>query len=432
MGKVTGFLEIPREQPTRRKAEERINDWFEIYEPFPEEKQREQGARCMDCGVPFCHTGCPVNNLIPDWNDLVYRDRWEAGHSPPALDQQLPGVHRPRLPGALRGRLRARHQPAARLHQAHRALDRRARLGRGLDSSRAARAGHRQARGRRRLRARRPGRRPAASPAPATPSPSSRRADRIGGLLRYGIPELQAGKARPRPPHRADERRRRRLPDQRARRRQRSGRDRSPKASTPFCSAAAPSSPATSQIPGRELKGIHFAMEFLPQQNHRNEGDTDRSVQHRRSSPPASASSSSAAATPAPTASAPPSPGRRSASTSSRSCPSRPAERARLHALAALAPATAHRKLARRGRHRDWGINSVQFTGDEHGQCQAGSRRSRRPAAEVRADRRHRVHPRCRSRPARHGLPRPGPQRHDRAARPRARRARQRRHHRIT
>ena len=78
MGKVTGFLEINREQPTRRKAGERIKDWFEIYEPFPEEKQREQGARCMDCGVPFCHTGCPVNNLIPDWNDLVYNNRWQA------------------------------------------------------------------------------------------------------------------------------------------------------------------------------------------------------------------------------------------------------------------------------------------------------------------------------------------------------------------
>src|SRR3954454_22056112 len=77
MGKVTGFLEIQREQPKRRKPEERIKDWFEIYEPFPEEKQREQGARCMDCGVPFCHTGCPVNNLIPDWNDLAYNGRWQ-------------------------------------------------------------------------------------------------------------------------------------------------------------------------------------------------------------------------------------------------------------------------------------------------------------------------------------------------------------------
>jgi glutamate synthase (NADPH/NADH) small chain len=78
MGKVTGFLEIQREQPTRRDPNARIQDWLEIYNPFPEEKQREQGARCMDCGVPFCHTGCPVNNLIPDWNDLVYTNRWEA------------------------------------------------------------------------------------------------------------------------------------------------------------------------------------------------------------------------------------------------------------------------------------------------------------------------------------------------------------------
>jgi len=77
MGKVTGFLEIQREQPTRRKVEDRLEDWQEIYEPFGEEKQREQGARCMDCGVPFCHSGCPVNNLIPDWNDLVYSGRWE-------------------------------------------------------------------------------------------------------------------------------------------------------------------------------------------------------------------------------------------------------------------------------------------------------------------------------------------------------------------
>jgi glutamate synthase (NADPH/NADH) small chain len=78
MGKVTGFLEIEREQPARREVNERLRDWLEVYQPFPEEKQREQGARCMDCGVPFCHTGCPVNNLIPDWNDLVYNGRWEA------------------------------------------------------------------------------------------------------------------------------------------------------------------------------------------------------------------------------------------------------------------------------------------------------------------------------------------------------------------
>ena len=76
MGKVTGFLEYTRETPGRRPPAERINDWFEVYQDFPEDKVRTQGARCMDCGVPFCHTGCPLNNIIPDWNDLVYRDRW--------------------------------------------------------------------------------------------------------------------------------------------------------------------------------------------------------------------------------------------------------------------------------------------------------------------------------------------------------------------
>jgi glutamate synthase (NADPH) small chain len=77
MGKNSGFLEYPREVAPRRPVPERVNDWFEVYQPFPADKVRTQGARCMDCGVPFCHTGCPLNNLIPDWNDLVFRDRWQ-------------------------------------------------------------------------------------------------------------------------------------------------------------------------------------------------------------------------------------------------------------------------------------------------------------------------------------------------------------------
>jgi glutamate synthase (NADPH) small chain len=77
MGKVTGFLEYGRELPQRRPISERINDYFEIYQPFPKTAVQTQAARCMDCGLPFCHTGCPVNNIIPDWNDFVYRDRWK-------------------------------------------------------------------------------------------------------------------------------------------------------------------------------------------------------------------------------------------------------------------------------------------------------------------------------------------------------------------
>jgi glutamate synthase (NADPH/NADH) small chain len=77
MARPTGFLEFDREVAERRPVAERVNDWFEIYHDLPEEKLRQQGARCMDCGVPFCHTGCPVNNIIPDWNELVYENRWE-------------------------------------------------------------------------------------------------------------------------------------------------------------------------------------------------------------------------------------------------------------------------------------------------------------------------------------------------------------------
>ena len=86
MGKPTGFMEYLRELPADRDAQERIKDWNEFHLHMPEEKLRTQGARCMDCGIPFCHTGllisgmasgCPINNLIPEWNDLVYRGLWK-------------------------------------------------------------------------------------------------------------------------------------------------------------------------------------------------------------------------------------------------------------------------------------------------------------------------------------------------------------------
>ena len=76
MGKVTGFLEIASKRPQYRPVEERVRHFKEFVEPLPVEEIALQGARCMDCGIPFCHQGCPVNNIIPDWNDLVYRDRW--------------------------------------------------------------------------------------------------------------------------------------------------------------------------------------------------------------------------------------------------------------------------------------------------------------------------------------------------------------------
>jgi glutamate synthase (NADPH) small chain len=76
MGEATGFLKWARETPTRRAVPVRLRDWKEVYEPFAEDKVRTQAGRCMDCGIPFCNNGCPLGNLIPDWNDLVYRDHW--------------------------------------------------------------------------------------------------------------------------------------------------------------------------------------------------------------------------------------------------------------------------------------------------------------------------------------------------------------------
>ncbi|MGD8703665.1 MAG: glutamate synthase subunit beta [Desulfosarcina sp.] len=78
MGKPTGFMEHDRQLPDKRPVEERIGDFKEIYRPFPEQMLRDQASRCMDCGVPTCHAGCPLGNRIPDWNDDVYHGRWEA------------------------------------------------------------------------------------------------------------------------------------------------------------------------------------------------------------------------------------------------------------------------------------------------------------------------------------------------------------------
>ncbi|HEY0128826.1 MAG TPA: glutamate synthase subunit beta, partial [Rubrobacteraceae bacterium] len=76
MGDPKGFLKIGRKPTPKRTVEERVQDYRYVYEPWPEEELKGQASRCMDCGVPFCNTGCPLGNLIPDWNDLVYRDHW--------------------------------------------------------------------------------------------------------------------------------------------------------------------------------------------------------------------------------------------------------------------------------------------------------------------------------------------------------------------
>jgi len=90
MGKTTGFLEFDRESESLRDKEERLHDYKEVYKPVPEEQLRKQAARCMDCGIPYCHSGCPVGNVCPDWNDLVYRGQWEKAWRSLAATNNFP------------------------------------------------------------------------------------------------------------------------------------------------------------------------------------------------------------------------------------------------------------------------------------------------------------------------------------------------------
>ncbi len=149
----------------------------------------------MDCGIPFCQSGCPINNIIPDWNDLVYRGNWQRRARHAALDEQLPRVHRPRLPGALRGGVHAEHQQRCGRHQVDRARDHRQGLGDGLGRAAAAHDA-------------RPARRSRSS-GPVPPAWRLRQQlaraghdvtvfeknDRVGGLLRYGIPDFKMEKS---------------------------------------------------------------------------------------------------------------------------------------------------------------------------------------------------------------------------------------------
>ncbi len=179
-----GFLEVAKVEAAKRPVDERVGDWREVYErQDPHERAGEvsqQARRCMDCGIPFCHSGtagCPLGNLIPEWNDLVRRGRWDAASDRLHATNNFPEFTGPAVPGAVRGGVRAVDRRGAdrrQCHdQAHRADDRRP----GVDGRhRRTPAGghlHRQARRGRRLRARPGWPRHSSSPAPATTSPST-------------------------------------------------------------------------------------------------------------------------------------------------------------------------------------------------------------------------------------------------------------------
>jgi glutamate synthase (NADPH/NADH) small chain len=271
MGKVTGFLEIEREQPTRRKVEERLQDWLEVYEPFPEEKQREQGARCMDCGVPFCHTGCPVNNLIPDWNDLVYNGRWEAAIRRLHSTNNFPEFTGRICPAPCEAAcVLAIDQPAVSIKLIERSV-----VDRAWDEGWIHPEPPEQSTGKRVAVV-------GSGPAGLAAAQQLRRAghsvtvyeksDRIGGLLRYGIPNFKLEKQ---------------VLDRRLQQMRAEGVtfvanahvgvnlpvDKLTERYDAILLCGGSEQPRDLKIPGRELKGIHFAMEFLPQQNRRCEGD---------------------------------------------------------------------------------------------------------------------------------------------------------------
>lgn len=265
MGKPTGFLEFARHLPERRPVEERLRDFKEIERHLPVVSIREQGARCMNCGIPFCHTGCPLGNVIPDWNDLVYRDEWRAASVSLHSTNNFPEMTGRICPAPCEEAcvLNINDDPVTIEHIemeiADRAWDegwikpqpaerqtgkRVAVVGSGpaglAAAQQLARAGHDVV--------------------------VYERTDRIGGLLRYGIPDFKLEK------HHVD----RRIAQMEAegvtfRTRVEVGVD------LPFeelssrndavILAIGATKPRDIDVEGRELDGVHLAMEFLPQQN---------------------------------------------------------------------------------------------------------------------------------------------------------------------
>jgi glutamate synthase (NADPH/NADH) small chain len=264
-------MEFRRQTPTRRPVEERVHDWLEVYEEFPQEELKKQSARCMDCGIPFCHQGCPLNNIIPDWNDLVYRGNWreaiERLHAtnnfpdftgrlcpapceaacvlginddPVTIKQiELSIVERAWEEGWVKP------EPASALTGKSVAV-----VGSGpaglACAQQLARAGH--------------------------AATVFERADRIGGLLRYGIPEFKMEK---------------KYLDRRLAQMEAEGVVFRPGVNVgadidasalmaqfdAVCLTGGATQPRDLDVPGRDLKGVYFAMEYLPLQNRRNEGD---------------------------------------------------------------------------------------------------------------------------------------------------------------
>ncbi|HEY3935791.1 MAG TPA: glutamate synthase subunit beta [Bryobacteraceae bacterium] len=271
MGKVTGFLEYTRETPERRPVLERVNDWFEVYQDIPAADLRHQASRCMDCGVPFCHTGCPVNNLIPDWNDLVWKGRWREALRVLHATNNFPEFTGRICPAPCEAAcvLGINDKPVTIKVVEQNIVDR------------AFNEGWIQAEPPRR----RSGKKVAivgSGPAGLAAAQQLNRAghsvvvfekeDRVGGLLRYGIPDFKLEKN---------------VVDRRLEQLHAEGiefrtgvhigsdmnADEMLRNFDAVMLAIGAEQPRDLDIPGRELAGIHFAMDYLVQQNKRGAGD---------------------------------------------------------------------------------------------------------------------------------------------------------------
>jgi glutamate synthase (NADPH) small chain len=273
MGRPTGFLEIERQDRGYDKPDVRRRGWNEFVKPLPEPETRKQAARCMDCGIPFCHDGCPVNNLIPDWNNLVYREQWQAalktlhstnnfpeftGRVCPAPCEAACTLNIDGNPVTIktiecaivdRGWQEGWIEPVLPPRQTGKRV---AVIGSGpaglACAQQLARAGHAVT--------------------------VFEKSDRIGGLLRYGIPDFKMDKW---------------LIDRRVEQMTAEGvifrtetaigvdvaMDELIAEFDAVAMAGGAEAPRDLEVPGRDLGGIHFAMDFLPQQNKRNAGDSE-------------------------------------------------------------------------------------------------------------------------------------------------------------
>jgi len=273
MGLPTGFLEIERKDRPYEKVEKRLKNWQEFVLPLPPAELSQQGARCMDCGIPFCHNGCPVNNLIPDWNELVRRDRWQAALEVLHSTNNFPEFTGRICPAPCEASctLNIDDNPVTIKSIECGIVDRGWQEGWIVPLVPARKTGKRVA---------------VVGSGPAGMACAQQlaraghavtlfeKSDRVGGLLRYGIPDFKMEKH---------------LIDRRMRQMEQEGVEfrtgvevgatLSIKSLLEGYDAVALTGgaewPRDLEVPGRELSGIHFAMDFLTQQNKRVAGDDE-------------------------------------------------------------------------------------------------------------------------------------------------------------